>query len=179
MHDTGSEYANTTTTSTTNSVNAITGLRKHRHNPDGIFCTTPGCNKGDHDYTHCYGKGGGIEGQAPWMRNKKKDNTKAVAAAATTAATTPAVPSAPSVPVIAAAIADLTSLMHDLSFASVTEIPDVTCATNLPFSTILNSGTTVTLVKDHRFFHTYSTEEPVDVLTANHGVLQTTGRELV
>lgn len=175
----GSEYANATSSSAAPSnVNSITGLRKHRHNPDGIFCTTPGCNKGDHDHAHCYGKGGGMEGQAPWMRNRKREDAKdktAVAAAATTVA--PPTSSSVPAPVIAAAATDISSLMHDLSFASIAEIPDeVACAANLPFTTILDSGTTVTLVKDRRFFHTYSTEEPVSVLTANHGVLQTTGR---
>ncbi|KAG1741812.1 uncharacterized protein EDB91DRAFT_1052246 [Suillus paluster] len=61
----GSEYANTATTSSTTNVNTITGLRKHHHNPEGVFCTTVGCNKGDHDHVHCYAKGGGMEGQAP------------------------------------------------------------------------------------------------------------------
>lgn len=80
-------------------------------------------------------------------------------------------------PVIAAAAADISSLMQDLSFASIAEVQDeVTCSVNLPFTTILDSGTTVTLVKDISFFHTYSTDDPVDVLTANHGVLRTTGR---
>ncbi|KAG1821740.1 uncharacterized protein BJ212DRAFT_1297070 [Suillus subaureus] len=137
---------------------------------------TPGCNKGDHDHAHCYGKGGGMEGQAPWMRNKKKDNANAtpVAAAATTSAVPPAPP--PPAPVIAAAAADLSSLMQDLLFALIAEIlNEIACAINLPFMTILDLGTTVTLVKEHRFFQTYSTEDPVDVLTANHGVLQTTG----
>ncbi|KAG2739002.1 hypothetical protein P692DRAFT_201873533, partial [Suillus brevipes Sb2] len=159
----GSEYANAATTSTASGVNPITNLRMHKHNPQGIFCTTPGCNKGDHDQAHCYRKGGGMEGQAPWMRPKKTDGSGksdtavTVAAAATPA---PANPSAPPVPVIAAAAASLHSLTQDLSFASITEIPEVACATTLPFHTILDSGTTVTLVKDRRFFHTYSTSDP-------------------
>jgi hypothetical protein len=154
----GSEYANaTTSTNASTTVNPITGLHKHKFNPDGIFCTMPGCNKGDHDHAHCYGKGGGMEGQAPWMRNKKKDTSKETAAATVPAA---AMPSAPAAPVIAAAAADLSSLMQDLSFVSIAEVPDeMACAVNLPFTTILDSGTTVTLVKDHRFFHTYSTED--------------------
>jgi hypothetical protein len=57
----GSEYANaTTSTNTSTAVNPITGLRKHKFNPDSIFCTTPVCNKGDHDHAHCYGKGSGM-----------------------------------------------------------------------------------------------------------------------
>lgn len=171
----GSEYANATSTShaSASNMNSITGLRKHRHNPEGVFCTTPGCNKGDHDHAHCYGKGGGMEGQVSWMRNKKEHKSSGnVAAAIITTATPPT-----STPVIAAAAADLNSLMQDLSFALIADIPhDIACAVKLPFATILDSGTTVTLVKDRRFFHTYSTEDPVDVLMANHGVLQTTGR---
>ncbi|KIK31542.1 hypothetical protein CY34DRAFT_36099, partial [Suillus luteus UH-Slu-Lm8-n1] len=176
----GSEYANATaTTNSSSGTNPITGLRKHRFNPDEVFGTTPGCNKGDHDHPHCYQKGGGMEGQAPWMRNRKDDKAKDkettnVAAAAT--AKTPVPPPA-AAPVIAAAATDISSLMHDLSFASIAEFQDeVSCNVTLPFETILDSGTTVTLVKDRKFFHTYSTEDPVDVLTANHGVLQTTGR---
>ncbi|KAG2146247.1 hypothetical protein DEU56DRAFT_753739 [Suillus clintonianus] len=142
----------------------------HKHNPLGVFCTTPGCNKGDHDHAHCYGKGGGMEGQAPWMRNKKPKETTAVAAVVTT----PPLPSTTSSAIAAAAI---TSLMDDMSFASITDITDeVTCSINLPFTTIFDSGTTVTLVKDRRNFHTYSDADTVPVHTANHGILQTTGR---
>jgi hypothetical protein len=93
-----------------------------------------------------------------------------------TAATTTTMPPASLAPVIAAISANLSSLMQDLSFASITEIPDkIACATELLFMTILDSGTTMTLVKDCWFFHTYSTENPVNILTANHGILQTTG----
>lgn len=172
----GSEYANaaTSSNSTTSSINNITGLRKHKHNPQGIFCTTPGCNKGDHDHEHCYGKGGGMEGQAPWMRTKRKEHTKETAAAVIT----PPAPT-PSVPAVAAAVtpAALSSLYDDVSFASIEGVPDdVSCSVSLPFATILDSGTTVTLVKDRSFFHTYSTAESTPVHTANHGILETTGR---
>ncbi|KAG2737997.1 hypothetical protein P692DRAFT_20648054, partial [Suillus brevipes Sb2] len=172
----GSEYANAAATGTSSSgTNSITGLRIHKFNPQGIFCTTPGCNKGDHDHAHCYQKGGGMEGQAPWMKPKKKDTPKETTTVAAAAAPAPT-PPAPA-PVIAAAAADITSLMQDLSFASISELPEeIACAVNLPFTTILDSGTTVTLVKDRQFFHSYSTEDTVDVLTVNHGVLQTTGR---
>jgi len=97
--------------------------------------------------------------------------TTPVTAAATTATTPPA-----PAPVIAAAAVDLSSLMQDLSFASIAEIPDeIACAINLPFMTILDSGTTVMLVKERCYFHTYSTADPINILTTNHGVLQTTG----
>ncbi|KAG2145427.1 uncharacterized protein EDB93DRAFT_1251295 [Suillus bovinus] len=133
----GSEYANAASSNSTNStINLITGLCKHRHNPDGVFCTMPGCNKGNDDHAHCYGKGGGMEGQAPWMRNKK---TSAVAAAATTSAPVAAPMPAPT-PAIAATVTGLSSLMSDMSFASISEVPDnVSCLTALPFTTILDS----------------------------------------
>ncbi|KAG2751680.1 hypothetical protein P692DRAFT_20727936, partial [Suillus brevipes Sb2] len=171
----GSEYANAATTSSA-PVNAITGLKKHKHNPQGVFCTTPGCNKGDHDHEHCYSKGGGMEGQAPWMRNgKKKESEKETTTAA------PPKPPAPTAaaPAIAAAVtsSSLASLYDDVSFASITEVTsDVSCAVSLPFATILDSGTTVTLVKDRRFFHSYSTADSTPVHTANYGILETTGR---
>jgi hypothetical protein len=100
----GSEYANAATSSSsapTSNINTITGLHKHRHNPEGIFCTTVGCNKGDHDHAHCYAKGGGMEGQAPWMKNKKKETAAAVIAPSAPApAPTPTI--SPSSTVIAA-----------------------------------------------------------------------------
>ncbi|KAG2058600.1 hypothetical protein BDR06DRAFT_1004301 [Suillus hirtellus] len=134
-----------------------------------------GCNKGDHDHTHCYGKGGGMEGQAPWMKNKTRRD--AVAAAAVTVPTPAALPPSTVTPAIAAAgITGLTSLMDNLSFASIAEVPDnVSCITGLPFTMILDSGITLMLVKDCRFFHTYSSENTVSMTTANHGILQVTG----
>jgi hypothetical protein len=101
-----------------------------------------------------------MEGQAPWMKNKKKQ--KDVAAAVTT--TTSTAPAPTPAPAIATVVmqADLTSLNNDVSFTSITEvINDVSCSVSLPFSTILDSGTTVTLVKDRRSFHTYSMEDTV------------------
>ncbi|KAG1749322.1 hypothetical protein EDB19DRAFT_1904833 [Suillus lakei] len=113
--------------------------------------------------------GGGMEGQVPWMHNKKKDSTEKKGTAIAVAAT-PIVPAtAPVASVIAAVATDLQSLMQDLSFTLITELLDeIACTTTLLFTTILNSGTTVTLVKDCCFFHTYSTEDPVNVLIANH-----------
>jgi hypothetical protein len=101
------------------------------------------------------------------MKNKKKDNTNVmpVTAAATTATTPPA-----PAPVIAAAAADLSSLMQDLSFTSIVEIPDeIACAVNLPFTTILDSGTTVMLIKERHYFHTYSTADHVVETTTQQG----------
>lgn len=70
----------------------ITRLPKHKYNPGGVLCTTPGCERGDHDHDHCYAKGGRMEGQAPWQRKKKKKSTGTHAAASATSvsATIPA-----------------------------------------------------------------------------------------
>jgi hypothetical protein len=171
----GSEYVNAATTSngSTSNVNIITGLHKHKHDPKGVFCTTPNCNKGNHDHAHCCGKGGGMEGQAPWMKNKRKETTS-VAMAATTAPATASSSSSTSLTLaIAAAVtpATLTSLYDDVSFTSIAEITDkISCTISLPFTTILDSGTTITIVKDHCFFHSYSTADSVPVHTANHGI---------
>jgi hypothetical protein len=172
-----SEYANAVTTpSMSTNVNAITRLQKHKHNPQGVFCTMASCNKGDHDHAHCYKKGGGMEGQAPWQKKMSEPETVAVA---TTAPVLPAASTASAVtsPQITAVVASLASLYNNVSFASIAEIPNhaVTCALPLPFSVILDSGTTVTLVKDHKLFHTYSTEDPVSIKTINHSVIQTVG----
>jgi hypothetical protein len=114
-----------------------------------------------------------MEGQAPWMKNKKKEKDVA-AAVMTTTSTAPAPAPAPAIAAVVMQ-ADLTSLYNDVSFTSITEVVnDVSCSISLPFSTILNSGTTVTLVKDRRSFHTYSTEDTVPVHTTNYGVLDTT-----
>jgi hypothetical protein len=116
-----------------------------------------------------------MAGQAPWQKKKGKSEKTETAAAAV--APVPVVVPAPTTHVAAAA-ASLASLYEDVSFASITELPDheVACALPLPFSVILDSGTTVTLVKDRSLFHTYSTEDPISVKTANHGILQTNGR---
>lgn len=197
MSGPGSEYANAVTTTSGNSinnVNPVTGLRKNRNNPDGVFCITPGCGKGDHDQPHCYRKGGGMEGQAPWQKNKK------IATAAIAVASMPPVPAVPAPPPPVAAFAFGDSSIEsfagssataagfyaDLACASIVELQDAS-ASHIPshnlaafasaaYSTILDSGTTVTLVRDRKFFWSYSTADPVIVRTANHGSLSTSGR---
>jgi hypothetical protein len=172
----GPEYANATTTPSTSGMNSITGLHMHRHNLQGVFCTTPGCNTGDHDHTHCYGKGSGMEGQAPWMKHKKCEKDVAAADVIAPAATSTPAPS-PTPAIAAAAIMSLTSLMDDMSLASIAEITDeVSCIANLPFTTILDSGTMLTLVEDCHYFHTYSTEDCMPVTTTNYGILQMNGQ---
>jgi hypothetical protein len=133
----------------------------------------PGCNKDNHDHAHCYGKGGGMEGQAPWMKNKLKTNVSAAAITAPAAVTPPST-ATPAIAVMS--ITGLKSLMENMLFVSISELPeDVSCITGLPFTTILDSGTTLMLIKDRYFFHTYSTENAVPVTTVNHGILEMTG----
>jgi hypothetical protein len=155
----GSEYANAATVQTSSStgVNSITGLRKHRHNPDGVFCTTVGCNKGDHDHAHCYQKGGGMEGQAPWMKGKKKEKETA-AAAIIPPPPAAAKPTAPSTTITAFAgtLNAATAFLADLSCTSIVEEPDLSDVDTAAlsgviaagFNTILDSGTTTTLIQD-------------------------------
>jgi hypothetical protein len=115
-----------------------------------------------------------MAGQAPWQKkNKKKKETAAVA---TSTPPTPSTTSLVSPPPIAA------YAMHvrDLSCASIEELldevlDDDVSANAQALSTILDSGTTSTLISDQAMFWTYSTQDPVVVKTANHGSLHTSG----
>ncbi|KAG2144564.1 hypothetical protein DEU56DRAFT_692031, partial [Suillus clintonianus] len=137
-------------------------------------CTTVGCSKGDHDHAHCYAKGGGMEGQAPWQKGKKRDT-------AALAITIPPVPAAPlvtspassTIAAFAGTHTAVTSFLADLSCASITEL---SCLVAAGFNTILDSGTTTTLIQDCSYFWSYSTADAVTVRTANHGSLTTSGR---
>ncbi|KAG2122465.1 uncharacterized protein EDB93DRAFT_1259257 [Suillus bovinus] len=165
----GSEHAHTAmlASSHTRNINPITGLRKHRHNPEGMFCTTVGCNKGDHDHGHCYVKGGGMEGQAPWMKNKRRDKEKETAATAVVTSPTanntpPTLP--PSMAIAAFTGTEAAALMFltDLSCASITETvgdPNtVTALANLiteGFNTILDLGMTTTLIQSFASLRRY------------------------
>lgn len=181
----GSEYANAATSSTSHSlshslggnINSITGLHKHRHNPEGIFCMTVGCNKGDHDHAHCYAKGSGMEGQAPWMKHKKE--TAAIVVAPIPMPNT----ASPTIAAFAGIGRAADTFLMDLSCAVVSEIPDSTPADAVAllylvasgFNTILNSGMTTMLIHDKSYFWSYSTADAVTVCTANHGSLSTSG----
>ncbi|KAG1729854.1 uncharacterized protein EDB91DRAFT_1252892 [Suillus paluster] len=184
----GSGYA--AAVPTTNNVNPITGLHKHCHNPEGMFCTTVGCNKGDHNHAHCYLKGGGMEGQAPWLKNKKKEMV-----AAAVVAPVPALVPSPTAPAPLATITAFVGcqaaaelFLADLSCASIIEIPDadviplypvnsmiLSCLVAAGFNTILDLGMTTALIQDCSYFWTYSTADIVTVQTMNHGSLVMSG----
>jgi hypothetical protein len=168
----GSEYANAAASTTTLNVNSITGLRKHKNNPQGVFCLTPSCGHGDHDKEHCFRDGGGMAGQAPWQQKKMKEHELTAAAATAPPAEQPsgqmAAFAASFVPSPASE-----SLRYDLSCSLIDTSAQ---ALQHELTTILDSGTTSTLVMDRRMFWSYSSQDPVVVKTANHGSLPTLGR---
>ena len=173
----GSEYAHSAVSGrrdggTATAVNPITGLRKNKSNPQGIYCLTPGCGRGDHDHEHCYREGGGMAGQAPWQK-KKKGASESTAAAA--AEPLPPPSSAPALPAGSSAVAAL-AFMGDLSCVTIEESPDPVLNVSRVLSTILDSGTTSTLIADRSFFWSYSSQNAVTVRTANQGSLPTAGR---
>jgi len=119
-----------------------------------------------------------MAGQAPWRQQEKlKTGSDVVVSAA-------AVPSS-KMPAPAALVACATFL-GDLSCAStITE--DLASSPQLDsmalaltaqhaLATILDSGTTTTLINDQSFFWTYSEQGATPVKTANHGSLITFGR---
>ncbi|KAG1727463.1 uncharacterized protein EDB91DRAFT_1253883 [Suillus paluster] len=166
-------------------------LHKHHHNPEGVFCTTVGCNKGDHDHAHCYMKGGGMEGQAPWMKGKKKKKETATAVVIPLPIPTPAaLPPSTAISAFAGTQHAADSFLADLSCASIIEVPNagsgadmfptmdttvLSCIITAGFNAILDLRTMTTLIQDHSYFWSYSTADAVTVCTVNHGSLSTSG----
>ncbi|KAG1819318.1 uncharacterized protein BJ212DRAFT_1479421 [Suillus subaureus] len=103
--------------------------------------------------------GSGMEGQAPWMKGKKKEKE--------TAASTVAPPPPPKL----VAAAPPPSLLH----SQPVDTAILFCIVAAGFNTILDSGTTTTLVQDHSYFWLYSMADAVTVCTANHSSLSTSG----
>ncbi|KIN97301.1 hypothetical protein M404DRAFT_970889, partial [Pisolithus tinctorius Marx 270] len=199
----GSEYTNAVTSPPVGppNVNPMTGLRKTCNNPSGTYCDTPigeglVCGASNHDKAHCFKPGGGMAGQWPsWQKGKgDKDKDKPTSAAATTSsASMPASPTSTSAPVAAAmldpsVVSPWTMHPGDLTCAVITELNDdggaptfaplpalKACLSTLSASSLLDSGTSCTLVCDHVFFCTYVLDTSVNVQTANHGHLPTTG----
>jgi len=100
-----------------------------------------------------------------------------VAAVAVAVASTPTVPSSSK--------GSWVTREYDLSCASITELDGdddccpsdevLACLSVRPYSSLLDSGTSRTLVRDHAHFHSYATDSSVHVKTANHGQLPTLG----
>ncbi|KIJ21163.1 hypothetical protein PAXINDRAFT_6933 [Paxillus involutus ATCC 200175] len=178
------------TTSTSADTNHITRLRKHPKNPQGIFYTTPICSAsrcGDHDHTHCFSPGGGMEGQAPWQQKKKKKKKDGTPSGTPTPTASPAV-SCSSLPVISAAAVASTfptsgnAFLGDLSCVSIEPLDsgilslELAAHVHSALSTILDSGTTTTLIWDRAHFWSFSQDSSPTVHTANHGFLATSSQ---
>jgi hypothetical protein len=108
-----------------------------------------------------------MEGQAPWMKGKKKEKEMTVAAI-----TAPSAPTPPSTIITAFAGTDtVDTFFVDLSCASLVEVPDLpptesavlSCLIAAGFNTILDLGTMTTLIHDRSYFWSYSTAEAVTV----------------
>ncbi|KAG2031152.1 hypothetical protein BDR03DRAFT_986582 [Suillus americanus] len=167
------------------SVNPATGVRIHKQNPKGVPCKNPVCNglprSLTHNCDHCLQPGGGMEGKAPWsQRSERGGSKKKDVAAAATETKTPATPTTSSSTETAA----LATHHRDWSCATVEELlpdsmpkpEDLACIASQTLSTILDSGTTSTLIMDKKYFWTYNTSDQVTVKTANHGKLITAAR---
>ncbi|KAG1743744.1 uncharacterized protein EDB91DRAFT_1081112 [Suillus paluster] len=110
----------------------------------------------------------------------KEENWKDIAAAATDSKTTPAPPSSSTE---TSALTASSSHMRDWSCTIAEELDtesllkdeDITCITSQMLSTILDSGTTSTLITNQSYFWTYDSSAKVTVKTANHGKLATSG----
>ncbi|KIK32890.1 hypothetical protein CY34DRAFT_100590, partial [Suillus luteus UH-Slu-Lm8-n1] len=185
----GSEYANAASHSHSASqqaplVNPTTGVRIHKQNPKGVVCDNPVCTglprSMTHDREHCMQQGGGMEGKAPW-RNKptstpSKKKEVAAAATETNAATNASSSStetseSPRRHLACAVIEEV-----DSSLDAFPSSEDIACMTSSMLSTILDTGTTSTLITDREMFWSFAASSSVTVKTANHGSLPTSGR---
>ncbi|KAG2108534.1 hypothetical protein DEU56DRAFT_750098 [Suillus clintonianus] len=186
----GSEYANAATipqNSNERRVNTSTGVRIHKNNPKGVACENTACSGLPrslmHDLNHCMQAGGGMEGKAPWAQwgdragGKRKD-VAAVSVEPKSSATSSTTETS------ALAASETATHHHEWSCALIKAVEeeslpreeDLACIAKQVLSTILDSGTTSTLITDRSLFWTYSTSDKVTVKTANHGRLATSGR---
>jgi hypothetical protein len=118
-----------------------------------------------------------MEGKAPWAQKGKGKKDVAASANESKVTESPAV-NPPASQTAASAVAT-TSANHrqNLSFAVIEEIgQDYSHLALRSTSTILDSGTTSTLIMDREIFWTYTEGTSVKVKTANHGFLSTSGR---
>jgi hypothetical protein len=185
----GSEYANAATVpSFERRINPTTGVRIHKNNPKGVPCENPVCSglprSLTHDREHCLQQGGGMEGKAPWGQRTERGGAKKKDIAASATESKPSTSSAPKIPSTETAAA---ASHHDgdwscavieeikLDSSSAPNDSDIACIAGQMLSTLLDSGTTSTLITDRKFFWTYSNTN-VTVKTANHGTLVTSGR---
>lgn len=164
-----SEYANVASApSVEQKVNPMDDIRIHRQNPKGVSCDNPICNRlprsMTHDWEHCMQSGGEMESKAPWTQQrgkregKKKDT--ATSATETKSSTTISTSTSTSTPSETTALAFAPShnqdwsctLIEELDPSCVPTIEDMACIANQTLSTILDSGTTSTLITNKEFF---------------------------
>ncbi|KAG2742393.1 hypothetical protein P692DRAFT_20685781, partial [Suillus brevipes Sb2] len=181
----GSEYANAATSSSSSAetkVNPKTGVRIHRSNPKGVACENSACSglpqSLTHDLEHCLQQGGGMESKAPWGRTGKKAKKEISAAADGNSPTqSKPTPSNPETTTTSSSPRELAcTIIEEFDDEAFPSPEDIACIAAQSLSTILNSGTTSTLITDREYFWTYSNDSRTVVKTANHGKLPTMGR---
>ena len=199
----GSEFTNVAKTSRQTNVNPTTGLRCTKNNPSGVYCDTPldngsVCGAGSHDRAHCFKPGGGMAGQQPahWKPFwRSKSGASDSSASANSAVGVPSGSAMQQPPLVAAAVvaptppsvpsSAWTTQEYDLSCTSIADLDDgdgccpsddvLACLSVQSYSSLLDTGTSRTLVRDCTHFHSYAMDGSVHVKTANHGRLPTLG----
>ena len=116
-----------------------------------------------------------MEGKAPWVQKGK--SKKDITASVTESKASENTPATPTTQTAASAITSESTHRQNLSFAVIEEVDqDYSHLALRSTSTILDSGTTSTLIMDCNVFWTYSLNSSVKVKTANHDYLSTSGR---
>ncbi|KAG2030117.1 hypothetical protein BDR03DRAFT_826730, partial [Suillus americanus] len=154
-------------------------------------CKNPACNGLPqslmHDREHCMQPGGGMEGKAPWGQqrseqgSKKKDLAATMTEAkSTTVANTPtsfSTSETTALVLVPTHTCDWScTLIQELDPSCMPSNKDMACIASQTLSTILDSGTTSTLITRREFFWTFNASANITVKTTNHGTLPTSGR---
>ena len=179
--------------SNSNNVNLVTNLRHTRNNPSGMYCDTPlgndsTCRVSNHNMAHCFKPDGRMAGQQPahWRQPQGRGKPTPAAQVPTPApSATPAPAPAPLATFANVSPSDVwLTRDYDLSCASIIEVGDGTPSSDIlaclatPGNTcLLNSGTSCNLIHDQAHLHFYSADDSVQVPTANHGYLLTSGSD--
>ncbi|KAG1815093.1 uncharacterized protein BJ212DRAFT_1481621 [Suillus subaureus] len=114
-----------------------------------------------------------MEGKGNNPPQMKKPFKKDIAAVAMSDAAKSKTPSSPTQSDSDLACAIIEEILDDLDLSPSVE--DIACIMHQIMSTILDSGTTSTLITDQEFFWTFSTDSHVTIKTANHSCLPTSG----
>jgi hypothetical protein len=119
-----------------------------------------------------------MESKAPWGRTGKKAKKEISAAADGNSPTqSKPTPSNPETTTTSSSPRELAcAIIEEFDDEAFPSPEDIACIAAQSLSTILNSGTTSTLITDREYFWTYSNDSRTVVKTANHGKLPTMGR---